>query len=513
VQKLTVREAAENLGISEDAVRKRIHRGTLAHHRSSDGHVYVYMDNHAGAQQETSVEEISATHAIVTNDNSTARDQPPSWTRRIILIVVVSGVLAVLAALAWPIIENPSRLAAVNLSRFWVAIIVAATFSTMGFLVYFVANKTLWQLLEILIVPLALAIIGFGFTTQQEARQAQQAERALALQEEGAQNAALQAYLDQMSLLMLEKDLPGSEEGDAVFTLAQARTITVLSQLNEESGKVVSSFLFASGLLWKPALLAGADLENAELPKVALPKANLADANLRGANLTDAVLIDADFSATEKVGEDTIHIHMPADLTRADLTKAALQGANLSGCPLKQATLTDATLQSADLSSADLQGADLSHAALQAADLSSAESTADLRGAPLRFLKQEATNLTDADLSHAALQHADLSSVVLQNANLTNANLTDANLTDAYLSDAYLSDAYLYEASLSGANLSGANLRDAVLKNADLSNATLLEADLRGADLRGAKGVTKRQLEAEFVKLENTIMPDGSKHS
>jgi hypothetical protein len=73
--------------------------------------------------------------------------------------------------------------------------------------------------------------------------------------------------------------------------------------------------------------------------------------------------------------------------------------------------------------------------------------------------------------------------------------------------------AYLSAANLSGANLSGANLRDAVLKNADLSNATLLEADLRGADLRGAKGVTKRQLEAEFVKLENTIMPDGSKHS
>jgi hypothetical protein len=277
VQKLTVREAAGNLGISEDAVRKRIQRGTLAHHRSSDGHVYVYMDNHAGAQQETSVEEISATNAIVTHDNSTARDdQPPSWTRRIILIVVVSGVLAVLAALAWPIIEKPLGLAAVNLSRFWVAMIVAATFSTMFFLVYFVAHKTLWQLLEILIVPLALAIIGFGFTAQQEARQVKQAERALALQEEGAQNAALQAYLDQMSHLMLERDLPGSEEGDAAFTLAQARTITVLSQLNEESGKVVSSFLTASGLLRKPALLAGANLGNAEFSKVALPNAYLA---------------------------------------------------------------------------------------------------------------------------------------------------------------------------------------------------------------------------------------------
>jgi hypothetical protein len=51
VQKLTVREAAEHLGISEDAVRKRIQRGTLAHRKSSDGHMYVYLD----AQRDASV--------------------------------------------------------------------------------------------------------------------------------------------------------------------------------------------------------------------------------------------------------------------------------------------------------------------------------------------------------------------------------------------------------------------------------------------------------------------------
>jgi hypothetical protein len=47
---------------------------------------------------------------------------------------------------------------------------------------------------------------------------------------------------------MLEKDLPGSEEGDAVFTPAQARTITVLSQLYEEPRKAVSSFLEAPSI-------------------------------------------------------------------------------------------------------------------------------------------------------------------------------------------------------------------------------------------------------------------------
>jgi helix-turn-helix protein len=44
MQKLTVGEAAERLQISEQAVRKRLQRGTLPHAKQ-DGHVYVYLDS------------------------------------------------------------------------------------------------------------------------------------------------------------------------------------------------------------------------------------------------------------------------------------------------------------------------------------------------------------------------------------------------------------------------------------------------------------------------------------
>ena len=381
----------------------------------------------------------------MTNGNSKPPEQSLSWIRRIILIVVVSGVLAVLADLAWPTIEEPLGLAAVNLSRFRVAMIVAATFSITCFLVYFVANKTLWQFLDLLIVPLALAIIGFGFTAQQQVRQTQ-------IEAQRAQNAALQAYLDQMNPLILEEGLLGSKEGDAVFTLAKARTTTVLAQLDGVHNQAVTRFLSDSGLLRKPALLAKADLQDAKLHKAVLQNANLADTVLKGANLTDAELTDADFSAE---GQATT-----ADLPKADLSRATLLGANLSGCPLKEATLTDANLQSADLSSADLHRADLSHAALQGADLSIAESTPNLQDKPFWVLKELATNLTDANLSHAALQHANLSSAVLQNADLTNTDLTNTNLTNAYLSDADLSKArgwtkeqLIYTVSLEGATM------------------------------------------------------------
>src|SRR5919112_4267964 len=163
-------------------------------------------------------------------------DEPPSWTRRIILIVVVSGFLAEMASLAGPPIEEPLGLTAVNPSRFLVAMIVATAFGLTCSLVYFVAKKSLWDFLDLLIVPLALAVIGFGFAVHQQSRQTQlehqRDKRAQAVEEQRAQNEALQAYLDQMSNLMLEKDLPDAAEGDPVFTLAQARTTTEISQFD-----------------------------------------------------------------------------------------------------------------------------------------------------------------------------------------------------------------------------------------------------------------------------------------
>jgi hypothetical protein len=115
-------------------------------------------------------------------------------------------------------------------------------------------GKTLWDFLQLLIVPLALAVVGFLFTMQQDIRQqniedrratqvrtienqrSQQAQkiekqRAAAEQDiarQRAQDEALQAYLDQMSHLLLDKDLRGSEEDSVVRTLARARTATVV---------------------------------------------------------------------------------------------------------------------------------------------------------------------------------------------------------------------------------------------------------------------------------------------
>jgi hypothetical protein len=44
MDRVTVAEAAARLGVKEQAIRKRIQRGTLAHDKDEDGRVYVYLD-------------------------------------------------------------------------------------------------------------------------------------------------------------------------------------------------------------------------------------------------------------------------------------------------------------------------------------------------------------------------------------------------------------------------------------------------------------------------------------
>jgi hypothetical protein len=49
----TVHEAANSLGVSVDALRKRIQRGTIPHERHEDGRVYVLLDK-SSTMQDTS---------------------------------------------------------------------------------------------------------------------------------------------------------------------------------------------------------------------------------------------------------------------------------------------------------------------------------------------------------------------------------------------------------------------------------------------------------------------------
>jgi Pentapeptide repeats (8 copies) len=172
-------------------------------------------------------------------------------------------------------------------------------------------GMTVRDWLQLLIVPFALVLIGLLFTLRQDAtlqkiedRRAQQAQkienqRAEAereLADQRAQDEALQAYLDQMSGLLLERDLRTSKEDSEVRTLVRARTLTVLGKLDPSRKTAVMQFLAEAKLIQKVEgrgaiiTVSGADLSGANLTDAAddLRGADLSFADLSGANLRGA---------------------------------------------------------------------------------------------------------------------------------------------------------------------------------------------------------------------------------
>lgn len=50
--RLTIQEAAARLGVTEQAVRKRVKRGTIPHEREPDNRLYVYLDEVADKERD-----------------------------------------------------------------------------------------------------------------------------------------------------------------------------------------------------------------------------------------------------------------------------------------------------------------------------------------------------------------------------------------------------------------------------------------------------------------------------
>src|SRR5918992_1546628 len=259
-----------------------------------------------------------------------------------------------------------------------------------------------------LLVPVVIALGIWAITWQLDKLENQRAEAERELAEQQAQDEALQAYLDQMSQLILDRKLleveqgdPVHAQGDPVHTLAQARTSTAILRLDAEHNESVTHFLINSGLAARsedsPRLLRGSTLSHSTLSGAHLPDADLGDADLSGADLSNALLFNANLIVADLSGADLSNALLDnADLV-ADLSNADLSGANLIGADLSDANLFSAGLSEANLIGADLSRANLSEANLNGADLENANlSGAD--GITNAELEQQTVTLEGADM-------------------------------------------------------------------------------------------------------------------
>lgn len=266
-------------------------------------------------------------------------------------------------------------------------------------------QKTTWDLLSLLGVPLSLVFLGSWLQRQQQQRAVEEAKEEI-----------LQVYFDRLSAILVDKNLltiaekiytanhlPDgnvwySEIGlpvdvsieesklfDSVRNVIRARTLSILRRFEDDPERKTSviRFLLETNIISQLKLpLSGADLSGVDMRRAKLYGADLSYADLRGANLSDSDLSQANLSGAN-LSQAILHrtVFSYAILLEANLRRASLQEANLSSTPdLSEADLFEGKkpdsgipviLSGADLTKADVSGANLSGADLSGADLQS----------------------------------------------------------------------------------------------------------------------------------------------
>jgi uncharacterized protein YjbI with pentapeptide repeats len=253
--------------------------------------------------------------------------------------------------------------------------------------------KTLWEWMGLLVVPTILAAGGFLLNRlqkqhedrlqQQQKEHEQQIEQAQREREEQAaiqraQDEALRAYLDQMSNLMVDREMRKKTDDPDLRRLAQARTLAILLGLDRDRKRLPLKLIYELSLIMKeePILnLKNAGLDTADLSEITLHDACLREADLRLANLSGA------------------------DLKGSDLRGADLRGANLSDANLSDTVLAGANLLPYDVTQP---------AKLNAPSLSNGVDPSDIDTSSDHLMP---TNLRGADLTNADLSDAFLTGI------------------------------------------------------------------------------------------------------
>lgn len=187
-------------------------------------------------------------------------------------------------------------------------------------------NGSLWDWLNLLFAPVLVTVLPLVIIGQHREQHNETDS-----EDSDQQEAALQAYLDRMSDLLLNKGLRASQPGNDVREVARAWTLTDLQRVGKDRKGFVLQFLHESCLIYKDKVII-----------------DLSESDLRWADLRHVKLKGADLSRVDLSG---------ADLSNSDLSNSDLSEANLSGANLSEANLIGAKLRGTDLNGANLRDA------------------------------------------------------------------------------------------------------------------------------------------------------------
>ncbi len=215
-------------------------------------------------------------------------------------------------------------------------------------------GKTLWDWLQVILIPLVLTASTLTFMQQQNS-----------LADEQFKSQVLQNYTSLIQDLILHEGLLQSKPGDNVRTIARTQTDLAFRQLDKD--RKINLLLFISQL----------NLTDSSNPFINLAEVHFGDTDLSGANLSSSKL------GRVKLGR--------AKLREAKLNRADLSGTDLSYTNLSMTKLNEANLSGANLSGSDLVGVSFGEVSL----------LADLSRADLSRVNLARTSITNEQLKQA----------------------------------------------------------------------------------------------------------------
>jgi uncharacterized protein YjbI with pentapeptide repeats len=250
----------------------------------------------------------------------------------------------------------------------WRVFAIISNFKWSGF-----QKKSFWDWLQLLIIPLMLALGAFYLNSAADFRDYQIAQ-------EQKHQEILTDYFSKMQDLIVEtkksKQTPGSKESNSEERLllefrptAQALTLSVLEQLDgKRKGKVIT-------YLAESQLITANNDNQSSLPEVENDNpSSLPEIKLNGANLKEIVLKNVDlYSIIDMKNKDRIingikinNANMErANLSKVNLFKSDLMGSNLENATLQNVNFAGSTMKSSrfingQITDVDFTGVNLS---------------------------------------------------------------------------------------------------------------------------------------------------------
>jgi uncharacterized protein YjbI with pentapeptide repeats len=303
------------------------------------------------------------------------------------------------------------------------------------------AAKSLWDWLQLLIVPFVLALAAFALNAAQDRREStrdeERASRERAAAAERAREDSLRGYFQQMSDLITEHRLGShgprslTSRSPDVAGLARTLTLTVLRRLDGDRKGLVLQFLAEAKLIvpgrrWRSSTSTRRPKASFRYPVSApcvLPRHQrcwqppvepvTTMVSLRSADLRGAVLRGRGLNFFFESFGTYVRV-FSADLSGTDLRNADFQDAGLRGVSFDHADLRGADFSGATLSAATFHGACLTEAKFGNASLysdvfSGFPSTAYLGKSEGRDVDFSHSRLDRVDFRQAALTDVDLS--------------------------------------------------------------------------------------------------------